>query len=150
MVIKSQALADFFTESIETQQHPPPVTQEHWSICFDGFFTLNDAGGGVLLISPKGDRLLYVIQLHFRTTNNVAEYEALVNGLRITAELGVQRLYIHGDSELIINQVMGESNYHDIQMVAYRQDVRRLEEKFDGFELHHILRRDNEAADAFA
>jgi ribonuclease HI len=70
---------------------------------FDGSFTLNGAGGGMVLISPKGDRLLHVIWLHFRTTNNVAEYEALVNGLCITVELGVPQLYIHGDSELIVN-----------------------------------------------
>jgi ribonuclease HI len=106
---------------------------------FDGSFTLNDAGGGVVLISPKGDRLLYVIRLHFYATNNVAEYEALVNSLRITTELGIQRLYMQGDSEFIINQVMGELNCHDSCMAAYRQEVRRLEEKFDGFELHHIL-----------
>jgi ribonuclease HI len=56
---------------------------------FDGSFTLNRARGGIVLISPKGDRLLYIIQLHFYVTNNVAEYEALINGLRITAELGV-------------------------------------------------------------
>jgi ribonuclease HI len=73
-------------------------------------------------------------------TNNVVEYEALVNGLRITVELGVQRLYICSNSELIINQVMEESNYRDSRMVAYRMEVRRLEEKLDGFELHHILR----------
>jgi ribonuclease HI len=56
---------------------------------FDGSFTLNGPGGGTVLISPKGDRLLYVVRLYFHTTNNVADYEALVNGLRITAELGV-------------------------------------------------------------
>jgi ribonuclease HI len=61
---------------------------------FDGSFTLNGAGGGVVLISPKGDRLLYVIRPYFHTTNNEAEYEALVNGLYIAAELRVQRLYI--------------------------------------------------------
>jgi hypothetical protein len=43
---------------------------------------------------------------------------------------------------------MGESNYRDSCMVAYRQEVRRLEGKFNDFELHHILRRDNEAANA--
>jgi ribonuclease HI len=69
----------------------------------------------------------------------VAEYEALVNCLCITAELRIQQLYIRGDSKLIINQVMGESNCHDSRMAAYRQEVRRLEKKFDGFELHHIL-----------
>jgi hypothetical protein len=65
--------------------------------------------------------------------------EALINGLCITAEHGVQPLYIRGYSELIVNQVMGESNCHDSRMDAYRQEIRKLEEKFDGFELHHIL-----------
>jgi ribonuclease HI len=69
----------------------------------------------------------------------VAEYKALVNGLCITTKLRIQWLYIQGDSELIVNQVMGESNYRDSLMVAYQQEVRKLEEKFDGFELHHIL-----------
>jgi ribonuclease HI len=103
-----------------------------------------------VLVSPKGDRLLYVVRLHFYATNNVVEYEALVNGLRITIVLGIQRLYIRGDFELVINQVMGDSNCHDSRMAAYRQEVRRLEDKFDGFVVHHILRRDNEAADALA
>jgi hypothetical protein len=57
----SQALADFMVEWTETQQPPPPITQEHWSMYFDGSFTLNGAEGGVVLIFPKGDRLLYII-----------------------------------------------------------------------------------------
>jgi ribonuclease HI len=115
---------------------------------FDGSFTLNGVRGGVVLISSKGDHLLSVIRLHFCATNNVVEYEALVNGLHIAVELGFQQLYIYGDSQLVINQVMGESNCHDSHMAAYQQEVRKLEEKFNGFELHHILRRDNEAVDA--
>jgi hypothetical protein len=107
MAIKSQALADFLAEWTETQQLPPLGTQEHWSMYFDGSFTLNDAEGGIVLISPKGDRPLYIIWLHFCATNNMVEYEALLNGLRIAAELGVQQLYIQGDSKLVINQVMG-------------------------------------------
>jgi ribonuclease HI len=71
------------------------------------------------MISPKGDRLLYVIRLHFCATNNVVEYEALVNGLCITAELEIQRLYIRGDSKLVVNQVMGELNCHNSRMVFY-------------------------------
>jgi ribonuclease HI len=70
---------------------------------FDGSFTLNREGGGVILISPKGDRLLYMIRLHFCAINNVAEYDNLVNGLHIAAKLGVKRLYIRGDSKLIVN-----------------------------------------------
>jgi ribonuclease HI len=55
---------------------------------------------------------------YFCATNNVAEYEALVNGLRITAELGIRWLYIWGDSKLVANQVMGESNCRESHMVA--------------------------------
>jgi ribonuclease HI len=73
-----------------------------------------------VVISPKGDRLLYVIRLHFHATNNVAEYKALVNGLHIATELVVQQLCIHGDFELVVNQDMGESNCHDSRMAAYR------------------------------
>jgi ribonuclease HI len=91
MAIKSEALVDFMAEWTETQQSSP-VTQEHWSMYFDGSFTLNGAEGGVVLIHHKGDRLLYVIQLHFRATNNVAEYEALVNGLRIMPNSGFSDL----------------------------------------------------------
>jgi ribonuclease HI len=85
-----------------------------------------------VLISPKGDQLLYVIRLHFCDTHNVAEYEALANSLRITVELRVQWLYIRGDCELIINQVMGESNCHDSHIVPYCHGVRRLEGEFNG------------------
>jgi hypothetical protein len=94
MAIKSHALADFVTEWAETQQPPSLVTQEHWSMYFDGSFTLNGVRGGVVLISPKGDRLLYVIRLHIHANNNVAVYEALVNGLCIATELRIQWLYI--------------------------------------------------------
>jgi ribonuclease HI len=76
--------------------------------------------GEVVLISRNGDRLLYVIRLHFRVTNNVMECEALVNGLRITVKLRVQWLYIRGDSDLVVNQVMGESNCRDSCMAVYR------------------------------
>ena len=47
--------------------------------------------------------LRYAICLHFSASNNVMEYEALINGLRITIELGATQLYVHGDSELVID-----------------------------------------------
>jgi hypothetical protein len=58
---------------------------------FDVSFTLNGARGGVVLISLKGDQLLYVIRLRFCATNNLVAYEALINSLCITIELRVQR-----------------------------------------------------------
>ena len=52
----------------------------------------------------------YMVRLHFPSSNNVAEYEALVNGLRITIELGIRCLDIRGDSQLVVNQVMKDSS----------------------------------------
>ena len=63
--------------------------------------------------------LCYAIRLHFSGSNNVVEYEALINGLRIAVELGTTRLYVHGDSELVIDQVMKESSCKSPLMVAY-------------------------------
>jgi hypothetical protein len=80
----------------------------------------------------------------------VAEYEALVNGMRIAIELGVRRLDAHGDSQLVIDQVMKNSHCRDPKMEAYCDEVRRLEDKFYGLELNHIARRYNETADELA
>jgi len=99
---------------------------------------------------PLGVRMRYAIRLHFPASNNAAEYEALVNGLHIAIELGIKRLEVRGDSRLIIDQVMKESSYHDPKMDAYCKAVRRLEEKFDGLELNHVLRKYNEVADTLA
>jgi len=92
----------------------------------------------------------YVIRIHFAASNNVAEYEALVNGLKIAIELGVRRLDVQGDSHLVIDQVMKALSCHDPKMEAYYKKVRRLENKFHGLELVHIARRYNEAAEELA
>ena len=97
---------------------------------FDGSVMVPSSGAGVVLISPNGSRLRYVIRLHFLASNNAAEYEALINGLRIAVKLGVTRLYVHGDLELVIDQVMKESSYKSPLMAAYCQVVRKLEDKF--------------------
>jgi ribonuclease HI len=108
------------------------------------------AGAGLLFISPLGKHLRYVLRLHFPASNNVAEYEALVNGLRIAIELGVRRLDARGDSQLVIDQVMKNSHCRDLKMEAYCDEVRRLEDKFYGLELNHIARRYNETVDELA
>jgi ribonuclease HI len=59
---------------------------------FDGSKLLHGSGAGVTLKSPKGDELSYVLQIHFPTTNNIAEYEALLHELRVTKEIGVKHI----------------------------------------------------------
>jgi ribonuclease HI len=94
----------------------------------------------LLFISPLGKHLRYVIRLHFPASNNVAEYEALVNGLHIAIELGVWHLDARGDLQLVIDQVMKNSHYYDRKMEAYYDKVRRLEDKLYGLELNHVAR----------
>jgi ribonuclease HI len=148
--IKSQVLADFAAEWVDTQLPIAPIQPELWTMYFDGSLMKTGAGAGLLFISPLGKHLRYVLRLHFPASNNVAEYEALVNGLRITIELGVRRLDARGDSQLIIDQVIKNSNCRDRKMEAYCDEVRRLEDKFYGLELNHVARRYNETADELA
>lgn len=62
---------------------------EYWIMYFDGSLMLNSAEAGVLFISPRDEKLKYVLQLHFLASNNLAEYEALLHGLRIAVSLGI-------------------------------------------------------------
>ena len=77
---------------------------------------------GLVFILPLGVCMRYMVHIHFPLSNNVAEYEALINGLRIAIELGIRRLNIRGDSQLV-DQVIKESSYHDAKMAAYCQEV---------------------------
>jgi ribonuclease HI len=117
---------------------------------FDGSLMKTGADASLLFISPLGKHVRYVLCLHFSASNNVAEYEALVNGLHIAVELGVRRLDACGDSRLVIDQVMKNSHCRDQKMEAYCDEVRRLEDKFYGLELNHVARRYNETADELA
>jgi ribonuclease HI len=148
--IKSQVLADFLAEWVDTQLLTAPIQPELWTMYFDGPLMKTGAGAGLLFISPLGKHVRYVLRLHFPASNNVAEYESLVNGLHITTELGVRRLDARGDSQLVIDQVMKNSHCRDRKMEAYCDKVRRLEDKFYGLELNHVARRHNETVDELA
>jgi ribonuclease HI len=70
---------------------------------FDGSKMLDGVGAGVVLTSPKGDKLQYMLQMHFRALNNVAEYKALVHGLKLAKEIGIRRILCFGDSDLVVH-----------------------------------------------
>ena len=106
---------------------------------FDGSLNLDGAGVGVFFISPSGDKLHYVLHLHFQASNNTTEYEASLHGPRIAVELGVKCLQVYGDSALLINQLNKDWNCTNEKMDAYCTAIRKLEDKFYGIEYHHVL-----------
>jgi ribonuclease HI len=114
---------------------------------FDSSLKLEGAGAGVLLISPKGEQLKYVLQIFSNVSNNEAEYEALLHGLRLAASLGIKRLLVYGDFAVVINQVNKSWDCTKENMDTYCLEVRKLENKFYGLEFHHVVRNNNVAAD---
>jgi ribonuclease HI len=148
--IKSQILADFVIESTDTQLPLSQIQAECWTLYLDGSVMKIGAGAGLLFISPLGEHMRYAVRLHFPMSNNMAEYEALLCGLRIAIEIGIKRLDVRGDLQLVIDQVMKNASCHDDKMEAYCNAVRALEDKFYGIELSHVPRRYNEEADELA
>lgn len=150
--IKSQVLADFVAEwtlvpDVDDEMvasptaagpHPTGDTPSCWRMNFDGSFTYNGARARVVLSSPTKEELWYMIQLDFRATKNMVEYEGLLTGLRAASALGIRRLLVRGDSQLVVNQVSKEFQCTDPQMGAYVEEVRKLEQYFDEFELQHV------------
>jgi hypothetical protein len=90
IAIKPQALVNFMAEWQENQVEAPTNQPEHWVMHFDGSLKLGGGGAGVLFISSRGEQLKYVFQILFEVSNNKAEYEALLHGLRLVISLGIK------------------------------------------------------------
>jgi ribonuclease HI len=148
--IKSQALVDFMAEWRENQLPTPTERPKHLVMYFDGSLKLEGASAGVLLISPTGEQLKYVLQIFWKVSNNEAEYEAMLHGFHLAASLGIKQLLVYGDSAVVINQVNKSWNRNKENMDAYCLEVHKLENKFYGLEFHHIVRDNNVAADVLS
>ena len=117
---------------------------------FDGSLKLDGGGTRVLFISPKGEQLKYVFQILFKFSNNESEYEALQDSLRLAVSLGIKRLLVYGDSLLVVQQVNKEWDINKDTMDAYVEEIRKLENKFSGLEIHHVDHENNVGADVLS
>jgi ribonuclease HI len=117
---------------------------------FDGSLKLNGGGVGVLFISPRGEQVKYVFQILFEVSNNEAEYEILLHELRLAVSLGIKRLLVYGDSLLVLQQVNKEWDVNKDTMNAYVTEICKLENKFSGLEIHHVIRDNNVGADVLS
>jgi ribonuclease HI len=149
--IKSPVLPDFIAEWTEAQMPKLPDLSNCWTIYVDGSKRVSGVGAGVVLVSLQGDKLRYVLHMRFTNpSNNEAEYEAVLHGMRMAKACGATHIKIHGDSNLIAQQVMKECDATCANMIAYRAMYDKLEGDFEGCEVTHIGRESNKEADNLA
>ncbi|XP_050233281.1 uncharacterized protein LOC126681773 [Mercurialis annua] len=151
--VKGQVLADFLAD------HPGITLKEEtvtfcdvatWEMWFDGSRTSQGAGAGVHIVTPLGASYQLSFRLQFECTNNQAEYEALIFGLEILAELGAKTINVKGDSLLVIKQVTGEFKCESELLVRYCNKAKHLIEGFQDTRMEYTERADNVVANDLA
>ena len=103
-VVKGQIVADFIAEYTQPEGKGAEGLGQ-WSIHTDGSSNQHAGGVDVLIQTPEGDKIECMIQLDFPTTNNEAEYEALVAGLDLAKAAGAENMIVHCDSQVITSQI---------------------------------------------
>ncbi|GJU60443.1 reverse transcriptase domain-containing protein [Tanacetum coccineum] len=153
--VKGQVLADFIVERPEDEGQDNSAKEEEplparWTLFTDGSSCVDGCGAGVILTDPEGMEFTYALRFQFETTNNEAEYEALIAGLRIAEKMGVRNLEVNVDSKLVANQVNGTYIAKETDMIKYLEKVRALTSTFRAFSIKQVPRSKNKKADALS
>ncbi|XP_043808001.1 uncharacterized protein LOC122722135 [Manihot esculenta] len=131
----------------EGEPHP----EFNWKLYVDGASSTEGSGAGIMLKGPEDFKVCYALRLEFKASNNVAEYEALINGMLVALEVGVTDLEVNSDSQLVINQVTGMYQARDPLMQSYLAKVKTLEAKLTSrgvtIRFQRIPREENKEAD---
>ncbi|XP_030941728.1 uncharacterized protein LOC115966689 [Quercus lobata] len=146
--IKAQTLADFIAEFTPSYEDLSEVeNRKKWIVHMDGSSTQFAGRIGVVLLSPKGDKLKHKVRLQYQTTNNEVEYEALLKGLELAKSVEAKMILVLGDSYLVIGQVNGTCEAKEERMKKYLNKVVRLVKKFKEANFIQIPRKENMEAD---
>ncbi|KAL0439899.1 UNVERIFIED_CONTAM: hypothetical protein Slati_2472900 [Sesamum latifolium] len=114
--IKAQALADFTSEM--AGMSIKDTSQDHkWLLHVDASSTTQGSGAGIVITTPQGKDLEFAIKFGFKASNNEAEYEALVIGMRMAHEAGARHLLAYSDSQLVVKQVKGTYEAKEENMI---------------------------------
>ncbi|KAA3465696.1 RNA-directed DNA polymerase (Reverse transcriptase), Ribonuclease H-like protein [Gossypium australe] len=114
-----------------------------WKLNFDGASNAVGNGVGAVLISPNRDHYPFTCKLDFDCTNNMAEYEACIMGIRVAIDRKVKVLEVYGDSALVIYQLKGEWEMRDLKLISYRKLVLELIEEFDDITFFYLPHDEN-------
>ncbi|GJV82093.1 reverse transcriptase domain-containing protein [Tanacetum coccineum] len=153
--VKGQILADFIVERPEEESSDTPMEVEEefhelWILFTDGSSCTYGSRAGLILTNLEGMEFTYALRFRFGATNNEAEYEALIAGLRIAEQMGVKSLQANVDSCLVANQVNGTYVAKEADMIHYMEKVRTLTSGFKAFSIKQVLRSENKKADALS
>jgi ribonuclease HI len=149
--IQSQALVDFIADWAPGAKDEDKTTDaEAWTVFCDGSWGTLDAGAAIVLISPLKIKTCYAARLDFTCTNNIAEYEALLLGLRKLKAMGIRRAILKSDPQVISGHIDKISKARDPKLEKYLDAVQRMEASFEGFSVKNIPRGENEHADLLA
>jgi hypothetical protein len=128
--IEMDAKYQFDQQNEESSEKKNDTENHMWNMIFDGVVSREGVGVGVWINFPKGNTKLCSYKLSFDCTNNMVEYEALVLGLKTLKEMDAKRIVVHGDYELIINQIKGIYQENHPRLRAYKNIVLDLLKKF--------------------
>ncbi|GKV37469.1 hypothetical protein SLEP1_g45495 [Rubroshorea leprosula] len=145
--IKGQAVADFLVECASATVKDKAPENPLWVLYVDGAANVEGSGAGAVLLGPDGFKSEHALRFKFQTTNNAAEYEALIYGLKLADELKVQSVQVFSDSQLVVRQVNGNCDIRDPQLGRYASVVNTLKSRFASFQIDKIPRTDNQRAD---
>ncbi|GJY61050.1 reverse transcriptase domain-containing protein [Tanacetum coccineum] len=153
--IKGQILADFIVERPEEESPDEFMTEpkevpETWTLFTDGSSCIDGFGAGLIITNPEGVEFTYAMRFTFEATNNEAEYEALIAGLRIAEQMGVKNLQAHVDSRLVANQVNGSYVAKESDMIQYLNKVKTLTRSFREFSIKQVPRSESKKADVLS
>ncbi|GJU70303.1 reverse transcriptase domain-containing protein [Tanacetum coccineum] len=131
---------------IPTEEEIP----ETWTLFTDGSSCLEESGAGLILTNPEGMEFTYALRFKFVASNNEAEYEALMAGLRIVEQMGVKNLVAKVDSRLFANQINGLYIAKEQSMIQYLEKAKALVSGFIKFSIEQVSKSENKKADALS
>jgi ribonuclease HI len=145
--IKGQVVADFIVDhAIEVDNPVSFVQLSPWGLYFDGLVCSKGHGAGCVIVSPSDMIIDLSVRLEFACTNNQVEYESFLHGLEYLRDLGARDIYVFRDSNLIVQQIRGDSQCLDGVLNSYRDRCLDIIKLFDTFSIKHIPWEENSRA----
>ena len=121
-----------------------------WKLHVDGAFDVNGSETGLILVSLEGEKTSYALHFDFKVTNNKADYEALIVGLKLVEQLKVNVLEVFSDSIIMVNQVASKFQVKNERLAKYVQLTKCLLGQFTSVLVTQVARAENADADALA